>query len=409
MRESLVFRKRPGIPGAEQIDLALHRCAAKTNEVNDMKKVRQLLSLGVLAVALVLSRGLILPPVNLAGETAAVQVKAVDILTADDHGEKLRSPSSLFFDPQAREIYVVNAAQGRIVVYGPDFFPRISFGAGRGVDAPTGLYVDDEGRLYVCQGQSDDNPPRLTILNAALFKMQDILFQGFDKAESFIPRRIARGAQRRLYVAGESWRGVLVLDSDGGYLHQLVPRDTVWSETDQPFGGGVEARSFETAPARGRSPVLIVDVVSDPAGRLYLLSEETSKVYVYDADENFLFSFGEKGGSSGKSSRPRGIAVDTARNRVYLVDYMRHAVLVYDLDGTYRFEFGGQGWGPGWFNFPTALALDPGTGHLAVADLFNNRVQVLEVPAPTEISEPGLAEPGSGANFPAVPRPSGRR
>jgi DNA-binding beta-propeller fold protein YncE len=110
-------------------------------------------------------------------------------------------------------------------------------------------------------------------------------------------------------------------------------------------------------------------------GRIYLLSGETSHVYVYDENREFLFSFGKKGGSSGKMSRPVGIGVDSSRARQYVVDYMRHTVLVYDREGTYLREFGGLGWGPGWFQYPSDITVDS-SGRVIVADTFNNRVEV---------------------------------
>ena len=122
----------------------------------------------------------------------------------------------------------------------------------------------------------------------------------------------------------------------------------------------------------------MTDVVCGSEGHLYILSEETSKVYVYNAAEEFLFAFGKKGGSSGKMSRPRGLAVDEKRKSIYVVDYMRHTILVYNFAGRFLFEIGGKGSAPRWFNFPTALALNK-DGNIIVADLFNQRVQVLDV------------------------------
>ncbi|MEA3386469.1 MAG: NHL repeat-containing protein, partial [Thermodesulfobacteriota bacterium] len=189
--------------------------------------------------------------------------------------------------------------------------------------------------------------------------------------------------------------GILVLDKEGNFLRCLTPLDTVWGTEEETSPGSETVQE----PRQGKSPVLILEVCTDRSGRLYLLSEETSKVYVYDREENFLFSFGKKGGSSGKLSRPRGLAVDNERDRIYVVDYMRQTILVYDLTGRYLFEFGGQGWGPGWFNFPTGAATDS-RGNLIVADFFNNRVQVLEVPITIpEFTHAGAAEP----NFQAVP------
>ena len=338
------------------------------------------------------------------------EIKPVVMLTKDDQGARLRTPSAVFFDKTMEEIYVVNSGASRIIVYGSDFFPSVSLGAGRDVYAPYGGYVDADGRLYVCQGRSQDKSARVTILNAAFFPIKEIMLEGFEGADKFIPRRLALGHDGRIYVAGINSPGVLVLDKDGNYLRHLIPLDRVWTgkEKSEEDAGPDNV----TKPGPGKEPVLILEVCTDSEGRIYLLSEETSKIYVYDRDENYLFAFGKKGGSTGKMSRPRGLAVDERRNRIYVVDYFRHTILVYDLKGRYRFEFGGRGWAEGWFNYPTSLAVDS-HGYLMVADLFNNRVQVLEVP-----SRPEFLPKDSNAtiptetldedfefvpNFPAVP------
>lgn len=349
-------------------------------------------------------------------------IKAVTILTVDDEAKPLNFPSTVFFDKTMEETYVVSAGRRRVVVYGPDYFPQISLGAGRGVDAPYGLYVDVDGRIYICQSASAEKPPRLTVFNAAFFLEKEIDLQGMAGDESFTPRRLVQGLDGIMYVAGLNTKGVLVLDQDGDFLRWLTPIDRLWTQKAEvytslsrnilqerpsgetsasarpdsqieeefktpvgPLGLPPEllprlegADILEEKPEQ-RGPVKIIDIATDSQGRIYLLSEETSKVYVYSAKEEFLFSFGQKGGSTGKMSRPKGFAVDETKGAVYIADYMRHTVLVYDLTGQYLFEFGGRGWGPGWFNYPISLAVDR-KGHLIVADLFNQRVQVLDVP-----------------------------
>ncbi|MBE0598458.1 MAG: 6-bladed beta-propeller, partial [Desulfuromonadales bacterium] len=128
----------------------------------------------------------------------------------------------------------------------------------------------------------------------------------------------------------------------------------------------------------GMGPVRIRHVSFDSAGNIYLVSGETSKIYVYGPDESFLFSFGEKGGTPRKLSQPRGLASDENRRLIYVADYMRHSILVFNMAGRYLFEFGGRGAGPGWFNFPSDIAINR-QGQVIVSDLFNQRVQVLQI------------------------------
>lgn len=359
----------------------------------------------------------------LVGGTAALgqtrEVKSLAQITVDDEGRELSYPSALFYDRSEQELYLVNGGTSRVVVYGPDFFPLASMGAGHGVNRPGGGYVARDGLIYVCQSATPANPARVTVLNGAFFPVREIFFDEVPGTEGFRPTRVAVSRDGLLYVAGAATRGVLVLDQDGTLLRRLEPLDEIFNpeavlggdsppeppeladasspgedqlpeppEAAAPDGGSrfdipeefrPKSRQEREAPAvRGLGPVRVGSVTIDADDKLYLVSAETSKVYVYDASETFLFSFGEKGGTPRKLSQPRGLAIDEKRGLLYVVDYMRHTILVYDRDGKFQFEVGGRGTGPGWFNFPVDVVVNP-QGQVIVADLFNRRVQVLEV------------------------------
>lgn len=353
-----------------------------------------------------------------AGFGFEVPVKSIAQITVDDDNRPLTYPSAVFFDPAEDEIYVVNGSSGRVVVYGPDFFPRVSIGMGRGVAAPSGVTVTKAGEVFVCQVRNFKNPaPRISVLNGAFFVNREILLEQVPEAASFVPRQVAVGARGDLYLVGEFNRGLLVLDAEGRFLRRLQPMDLIssrWTEEINKLtaeegkaaeGGGAAEGSAEADSVPGGpvpdvpeefrprkkgavggagpasdilGPVLINHVTISRSGKLYLISPETGKIYVFGPDESFLFSFGTKGGSPGQMSQPRALAIDEKRELIYVVDYMRHTILVYDLAGNYLFEVGGRGLGPGWFNFPNSIALNS-HGQLIVADLFNQRVQVLEV------------------------------
>jgi hypothetical protein len=54
----------------------------------------------------------------------------------------------------------------------------------------------------------------------------------------------------------------------------------------------------------GLGPVRIRYVHIDSTGKIYLVSAETGKIYVYSPEEEFLFAFGEKGGTPRKLASP---------------------------------------------------------------------------------------------------------
>ena len=49
--------------------------------------------------------------------------KFITQITVDDDAHDLNYPVAVTFDPVTEEIYLVNGIKGRVVVYGPDFFP----------------------------------------------------------------------------------------------------------------------------------------------------------------------------------------------------------------------------------------------------------------------------------------------
>lgn len=292
-------------------------------------------------------------------EIAIAKIRVVSVLKSNDTGQPLSFPSTLAYDRQTDELYVLDAAKGRIIIYSPDLFPIFSFGIGREVENPSCIAIDKEGLIYIGESPKGNKPAKIAIFNQAAIKIKEFYFKDFEGASNFIPRSLAIGFRGRIYVAGSDFRGVVVLDREGHFIKLLAPEDT--------FAANIPKRKAQ-----------ISDVYIDENGRIYLASEEMGRIYVYDRQERYLFKLGQKGGTFGKLSRPRGVAADPRQDLIYVVDYMRHTGQAYDYQtGKFRFEFGGRGWSPGWFNYPTDIVVDK-FSRLYIADLFNHRVQVIE-------------------------------
>jgi len=278
-------------------------------------------------------------------------VTYVDSITEDEEGGKILFPSSVFTENVSGEIYIIS--RGSVILYNSDFFPLLTLTKKDGADNPCGLTVDSNGNLYLAQILTHENPRhRLSVFNACLKWERDIYFEGFKDADTFLPTHLAVDRVGNIYVAGSYYPGVLVLNNQGKFLEIIAPEE--------------EDRA-----------VKLNSVSIDKEGKIYLVSEEEGRIYVYDENRTFLFKFGQKGGSSGKLSRPQAVAIDNRNGKMYVVDYMRHTVNVYDKDGKYLFEFGGLGWGEGWFQYPKDVAVDS-QGRIFVADTFNDRVDVFK-------------------------------
>ena len=204
--------------------------------------VRSLLSVFVLLTIVTACSGLFPGQALAAGAFAAPAVKNIAQMPFDDETRRLVYPNSLGYDAVYDEIYLVNGGSLRVVVYGPDFFPRASIGAGRGVVSPSGVTIAPNGEVYVTQVRTRLNPyPRITILNAAFFVDREIFFDEIPEAEGFIPKRVALSRDGLIYVSGENTRGVMVLDSEGTFLRWMQPVDQIYSrnaleEGENPSG-----------------------------------------------------------------------------------------------------------------------------------------------------------------------------
>ena len=334
------------------------------------------------------------------------ELDVVSIIKADEQGDDLRLPNYIFCDRATDEAYLVD--NGRITVYGDNFFPVASIGTGRGLITANGVYVDQEGNVYVPQGGYYGQPPRITVYNPAFFPIRQIDLGVIPVAAEANPRSLVIGDNGFFYVSFDSGvRGLLVLDKEGQFSHWLKPMDLIFDqqaimeseEAKEQEEEGAETREkpdfdvselvpemvpkkgeqvFAEEKGPGMGPVQINDIQRDKEGNLYLLSTETSKIYIYNHNEEYLYNFGEAGGSTGKLSQPRQLVVDDKKKAIYVVDYNRHAILIYDLSGRFMHEFGGKGNRPGWFQYPKSIATNT-RGELLVADMFNRRVQVLDV------------------------------
>jgi DNA-binding beta-propeller fold protein YncE len=305
-----------------------------------------------LSTILIALSSLVCFPYAVHAQLQGLPVSYFESITEDEEGGRLSFPPSIFSETVKKEIYVIDSKSG-IIIYTSDFFPLYTLSKRNGIEAPICLTVDLDGNLYVAQSSTKENPRnRISIFNARLIWERDIYLENFEGAESFLPHSLAIDNKKNIYVAGQYYPSVLFLNNQGQLLDIISPEE------------------------EGRK-VRLNSVTLDNSGRIYIVSEEEGHIYVYDENRKFLFKFGEKGGSTGKLSRPLAVGVDNRNGRMYVVDYMRHTISAYDKEGKYLFEFGGLGWGEGWFQYPRDIAVDS-AGRIFVADTFNDRIQVFQ-------------------------------
>jgi DNA-binding beta-propeller fold protein YncE len=188
-------------------------------------------------------------------------------------------------------------------------------------------------------------------------------------------------------------------------------------------------------------------IAVDPQGNLWVADQSNSRIMKFDANGNFLFSFGAPGSGDGQFSSPHGIAIDRLGN-VWVADTFNNRVQKFNANGAFLCKAGGLtqphgiavhptnvntvyvantganairrftgtctdngGWGSGpsandgEFNFPHDIAVDA-SGKVYVADYNNNRIQVFNATGATLLDKWGVS--GSGdSRFTAEPNFSG--
>jgi hypothetical protein len=118
-----------------------------------------------------------------------------------------------------------------------------------------------------------------------------------------------------------------------------------------------------------------------------------TRVVKFDADGNFLLTWGEPGNPPndtrpGRFNAVHGIAIDPQTRRVYVTDrtnrriqvfdedgqFLHHKIAKFDTDGHYQYSWGSQGQWPGSMWNVHGLSVDQ-EGNLYIAEVNNGRAQ----------------------------------
>jgi sugar lactone lactonase YvrE len=285
------------------------------------------------------------------------------VLTAGrSRADALNNPSAVCFDAAHEELYVLDDGNRRIVIYDRDggYVGQIRWKADRLF--PTGLTVDDQGTLYLVNGQ----PAILACdYRGRVLDEWPVKYPEGETRERPSLNRVLAGPQGQLYLLDTVNKRIVVVDSQTGELRR-------------EFGGsGSEFGRFQS----------LNDLALGPDGRIYGCDMTTSYVTAFDPDGRALRRIGEPGGNPGSLALPTGVTVDRD-NHIFVVDCTRHALLAYDRNGR-RYpiqgrgdrlleEYGGLGKSAGWFYFPKFVGTDS-LGRIYVVEPFLNRVQVFAV------------------------------
>jgi sugar lactone lactonase YvrE len=236
-------------------------------------------------------------------------------------------------DSKVRAIFIVNTDTGA--------YQMIKNGSGAHFQWLTGLAIDESDRLFA----SDSGLHHVLILDPN-HKVESLITEGL-----YDPGGLAIDNENRLlYVSDAEQDLVLVYDADPPY--KLLRKI-----------GKPGTKHTSTEPGEFAKPT---GVAVDQEGNLYVADTWNNRVEVFDADGEFIRSFGKPGDGPGYFARPKGIAIDSD-NHVWVADAVQNRVQVFTPEGQLLIWMGGFGMLPGQFQSLVNLTIDK-----------NNRVYTTE-------------------------------
>jgi len=269
-------------------------------------------------------------------------------------GEKLFfqlvRPYGVGADSQGR-IYVVDEKVLAVFIYNFETsqVEMIKNGEQARFKMPTGLALDDGDQLFI-----SDSLMRHVLVFDRQHKAQASISDGMAS-----PAGMAVDNENRfLYVCDTELDQVLVYDADPPY--KLLRK----------IGKGGSKHEL-TTPGDFSRPT---NVAVDGDGNIYVTDTFNNRVEIFDADGNFIRTFGKSGDGPGYFARPKGIAVD-GDGHIWVADAVQDRVQVFDQEGRLLIWLGGHGMLPGQFNTLAGLAIDS-KNRVFTSEQYPGRVQM---------------------------------
>lgn len=244
-------------------------------------------------------------------------------------------------DSKVRAIFIVNTETGEYEMLRNGIEARFQW--------LTGLVIDDSDRLFA----ADSGMKRILVFDAQ-HKVEGSITEGVRD-----PGGMAIDNENRfLYVADAEQDLVLVYDADPPY--KLLRKI-----------GTPNKQHTLTGPGDFSKPT---GVAVDTDGNLFVSDTWNNRIEVFDADGNFVRTWGKAGDGPGYFARPKGIAFDSD-GHLWVADAVQDRIQVYTPEGQLLIYMGGHGLLPGQFQSLVNLTIDK-NNRVLTTEQFPGRMQI---------------------------------
>jgi tripartite motif-containing protein 71 len=195
------------------------------------------------------------------------------------------------------------------------------------------------------------------------------------------------GTAKGVFVANRGF-GAQQHQAPYGLATDPVTGDVYMADTDRYKINKYDAdgnflRSFGTqgtGPGKFLYPSRVA--VADD-GTVYVADTWDNKISVHAPDGTELFQFGSFGAADGQLKQPHGMAFDS-RQRLFVANTQNHRIEVFDRQGKFLFKFGSKGSTPGLFvGDLRGVAIDRANNWVYVVDGAGNRISKFDISAAT--------------------------
>ena len=263
---------------------------------------------------------------------------------------ELAQPYGLAVDSKGR-LYVADGKVGAIFIFNPETkdVELIKNGVHAKFKLITGLAIDDADHLYV-----SDSVAKHVLVFDPNHKLEGSISEGLVS-----PAGIAIDSENRfLYVTDSELDQVFVYDADAPF--KLLRKM-----------GAADTRHAATAPGDFSRPT---NAAVDQDGNVYISDTFNDRIEIFDADGNFIRTFGKGGDGPGYFARPKGISIDSD-GHVWVADGVQDRVQVFTPEGKLLLHMGGHGLLPGQFSSLNGLTVDK-NDRVFTSEQYIGRVQM---------------------------------